>query len=113
MGDYRPTLSTLALPTLIVSGRDVGGGDSLRKGATQPDEVDRTSYKGLLSWFTVWRRDSKGGRFDQVARDLGTDPSKKLSDFVDAMPAAKAAGCVETALLPGWNVLVYESPKEL
>ena len=26
-----------------------------------------TSYKGLLSWFTVWRSNSKSGRFDQVA----------------------------------------------
>jgi hypothetical protein len=29
------------------------------------------------------------------------------------MPAAQAAGAVETALLPGWNVLVYESPEAL
>ena len=48
-----------------------------------------------------------------MARDLGTDPSTKLSDFVNAMPAAQAAGVVETALLPGWNVLVYESPTEV
>ena len=27
--------------------------------------------------------------------------------------AADAAGAVETALLPGWNVLVWESPEEL
>eukprot|EP00966_Prymnesium_polylepis_P286470 6617607-Prymnesium_polylepis.1 len=29
------------------------------------------------------------------------------------MAAADAAGSLETALLPGWNVLVYESPREL
>ena len=59
------------------------------------------------------RKDGDGGRFDQVARDLGTDPEVKLKDFADALTAATAAGAVDTALLPGWNVLVYESPDEL
>ena len=48
-----------------------------------------------------------------MARDLGTDPEAKLSDFADALVAGKAAGTVQTALVPGWNVLVYESPSEL
>ena len=111
--DYTPLLSTLTLPTLIISGRDVGAGEGVGNAPTKPADVDKTSYKGLLSWFTIWRKEGKGGRFAQVARDLGTDPAKKLSDFVEAMPAASAAGAVETALLPGWNVLVYESPAEL
>ena len=50
---------------------------------------------------------------NQVARDLGTDPAAKLADFAAAMTTASAAGKVDTALLPGWNVLVYESPSEL
>jgi len=44
---------------------------------------------------------------------LGVDPEAKLRDFVKAMPAAQAASSIETALLPGWNVLVYESPEPL
>ena len=48
-----------------------------------------------------------------MARDLGTDPEAKLSDFADALVAGKAAGTVQTALVPGWNVLVWESPEEL
>ena len=111
--NYTSLLSTLTKPTLILSGRDVGAGKGVGNAKTAPQEVDRTSYRGLLSWFSVWRKDGRGGRFDQVARDLGTDPAIKLRDFVSAMPAARAAGCVETALLPGWNVLVYESPDEL
>ena len=110
--DYRPLLSRLALPTLIVSGRDVGAAGA-GVGKAPPAKVDRTSYKGLLSWFTVWRKGGDGGRFDQVARDLGTDPAVKLREFAGAMPAARAADAVESALLPGWNVLVYESPREL
>ena len=105
-------LSKLALPTLVVSGRDVGAAGA-GVGKAAPTEVDKTSYKGLLSWFTVLRKDGKGGRFDQVARDLGTDPELKLQEFAAALTAASAAGKVDTALLPGWNVLVYESPREL
>ena len=141
-------------------------------GKAAPTEVDKTSYKGLFSWFKVIRPKGDGGRFDQVARDLGTDPAAKLADFATAMTAATAAGKVrslvitpssfatamtaasaagkvdtaltpnrrpnltpnrhshpaltltlplpltptpkvDTALLPGWNVLVYESPTEL
>ena len=29
------------------------------------------------------------------------------------MDAGRREGTVETALLPGWNVLIYESPEEL
>ena len=108
--DYRPLLSTLAVPTLVVSGRDVGAAGA-GVGKAAPQEVDKTSYAGLLSWFKV--RGKGGGRFDQVARDLGTDPEAKLSDFADALVAGKAAGTVQTALVPGWNVLVWESPEEL
>ena len=36
-----------------------------------------------------------------------------VADFVAAMPAAAAARTVESELLPGWNVLVYESPEQL
>ena len=81
----------------------------------EASEVDRTSFGNLLKWFKVWRRsdEQEAGRFDQVGRDLGMDPEAKLRDYVGAMGAAAAAGCVETALLPGWNVLVYESPAEL
>jgi len=110
--DYRPLLSQLVLPTLVVSGRDVGAaGTGVGKAA--PNQVDKTSYKGLLSWFTALRKGGRAGRFDQVARDLGTDPAAKLQDFASALTAASAAGKVDTALLPGWNVLVYESPSEL
>ena len=110
--DYRPLLASLSVPTLIVSGRDVGvAGAGVGKAA--PAEVDKTSYKGLFSWFKVLRKDGDGGRFDQVARDLGTDPTAKLADFAAALTTASAAGKVDTALLPGWNVLVYESPSEL
>ena len=75
----------------------------------------RTAAAALLRWFAVFRksRDQNAGRFEQVGRDLGMDPEAKLRDFVSAMPAAEAAGAVETALLPGWNVLVWESPDEL
>ena len=55
----------------------------------------------------------KAGRFSQLERDLGADPQRKLDDFVAAMDAGSRKGTVETALLPGWNVLVYESPDEL
>jgi len=81
----------------------------------QASEVDKTSFGNLLRWFAVWRRgrEQEAGTFDQVARDLGVDPEAKLRDFVDAMPAAQTASSVETALLPGWNVLVYESPEPL
>ena len=91
-------------------GRDVGAAGA-GVGKAAPQEVDKTSYAGLLSWFKV--RGKGGGRFDQVARDLGTDPEAKLSDFADALVAGKAAGTVQTALVPGWNVLVWESPEEL
>lgn len=117
--NYLPRLAKLAVPTLIVSGRDVGaagtgvGNAPTAPEKTKPSDVDKTSYRGLLSWFTVLRKDSKSGRFDQVARDLGSDPAVKLADFAGAMEAASALGLVETELLPGWNVLVYESPKEL
>ena len=96
----------------MVSGRDVGAAGA-GVGKAAPTEVDKTSYKGLFSWFKVIRPKGDGGRFDQVARDLGTDPAAKLADFATAMTAATAAGKVDTALLPGWNVLVYESPTEL
>ena len=116
--NYLPLLGDLAVPTLVVSGRDVGAGSGVGNAPPPPpparaQDVDKTSYKGLLSWFTVWRKDGAGGRFDQVARDLGSDPAVKLRDFASAMTAAKKGGLVETQLLPGWNVLVYESPKEL
>ena len=120
--DYRPLLKELALPTLIVSGRDVGASAAAGGGVGQAppspppvSAVDRTSFGGLLKWFKVWRggKDQQAGRFDQVGRDLGLDPELKLRDFVAAMPAASAKGTVQTALLPGWNVLVYESPDEL
>ena len=111
--NYTPLLGRLTLPTLIVSGRDIGAGEGVGNAPSAPSEVDKTSYKGLLSWFSVWRKEGRGGRFAQVARDLGTDPAAKLRDFAGAMPAAAAAGTVETAMLPGWNVLVYESPSEL
>ena len=121
--DYRPLLSALTLPTLIISGRDVGAGAAegggVGKAPSPPkpeaEEVDKTSFGNLLKWFKVWKRsdDQEAGRFDQVGRDLGMDPEAKLRDYKGAMPAAQAAGSVETALLPGWNVLVYESPAEL
>jgi pimeloyl-ACP methyl ester carboxylesterase len=121
--DYRPTLAALELPTLVVSGRDVGAsaaaGGGVGKAAPPPpppaSTVDRTSFAGLLRWFAVFRRgrNQKAGEFAQVGRDLGLNPAAKLADFVSAMPAASAADAVETALLPGWNVLVYESPSEL
>ena len=121
--DYTTLLSSLTLPTLIISGRDVGadavGGAGVGKAPPPPkpeaSEVDKTSFGGLLSWFKVWKKDKNqdAGRFDQVGRDLGLDPELKLRDYVSAMSAADTAGCVETALLPGWNVLVYESPREL
>ena len=63
-------------------------------GKAAPVDVDKTSYKGLLSWFKVIRKDGDGGRFDQVARDLGTDPAAKLEDFASAMTTASAAGKV-------------------
>ncbi|KAL1500499.1 hypothetical protein AB1Y20_013156 [Prymnesium parvum] len=111
--DYRPVLASLRIPTLIVSGRDVRARGSAPK--PRVSEVDKTSLRGLLRWFRVWGKgdDQPSGRFDQVGRDLGLDPEEKLRDYVAAMPAAEAAGCVETALLPGFNVLVYESPREL
>lgn len=121
--DYRALLNELAIPTLVISGRDVGAsaadGGGVGKAPPPPkpeaSEVDRTSFGNLLKWFKVWRRsdEQEAGRFDQVGRDLGMDPEAKLRDYVGAMGAAAAAGCVETALLPGWNVLVYESPAEL
>ena len=121
--NYTGLLSSLALPTLIISGRDVGAaaaaGAGVGKAPPPPKPeattVDQTSFKGLLRWFTVWRggKDQEAGRFDQVGRDLGLDPELKLRDYVSAMSTANAAGSVETALLPGWNVLVYESPREL
>jgi len=114
--DYTPLLSSLALPTLIVSGRDVGAGaaDGAGVGKPEAEEVDKTSFGGLVAWFkTRGKGDRESGRFAQVGRDLGLDPERKLRDFVEAMPAAQAAGAVETSLLPGWNVLVYESPAEL
>ena len=110
--DYRSLLAEITLPTLVLSGRDVGAAGA-GGGKAAPAEGDRTSYKGLLSWFAVLRKGGDGGRFDQVARDLGTDPARKLEDFAAALTAASAAGKVDTALLPGWNVLVYESPVEL
>jgi len=130
--DYRPLLAALTTPTLILSGRDVGPAASTGGGVgnaeaaptaeasdggsrVQASDVDKTSFGNLLRWFAVWRkgRDQKAGTFDQVARDLGVDPEAKLRDFVKAMPAAQAASSIETALLPGWNVLVYESPEPL
>lgn len=121
--DYRELLATLALPTLIVSGRDVGSAAAAGGGvgkAPPPEkpqavDVDKSSFKNLLSWFKVWRRGrtQETGRFDQVGRDLGLDPEAKLRDFAAVMTAASASDRVETALLPGWNVLVYESPQEL
>ena len=121
--DYRKLLASLETPTLIVSGRDVGAaaadGAGVGKGSPPPppaaSTVDKTSFGGLLKWFTVWRggKDQAAGKFDQVGRDLGLDPEAKLADFVSAMDAAREAGSVETTLLPGWNVLVYESPGEL
>ena len=122
--DYRPLLAELAAPTLIVSGSDVGAAaaDGAGVGQAPPsspppaaESVDRTSFSGLLKWFAVLGqgRNQKAGRFEQVGRDLGMDPEAKLRDFVAAMPAAEASGTVETALLPGWNVLVWESPDEL
>jgi len=123
--DYRPLLASLALPTLVVTGSDVGATAADGAGVGRapappkpaPTEVDKTSFGGLLSWFKIWRRDPEGkstaGRFDQVGRDLSLDPEMKLRDYVSAMPAAEATGCIETALLPGWNVVVYESPTEL
>ena len=60
------------------------------------------------------RRDAQPDELDLYnAADLGSDPAVKLRDFAGAMVAAKAGGLVETQLRPGWNVLVYESPKEL
>ena len=117
-------LGSLTLPTLVISGRDVGAGAAEGGGVgnapTAPpkpaaEEVDKTSFGNLLKWFKVWKRgdDQEAGRFDQVGRDLGMDPEAKLKDYVAAMPAAQEAGSIETALLPGWNVLVYESPEEL
>jgi len=119
--DYRGLLAKLALPTLIISGRDVGegaaGGAGVGRAPPKPEatEVDKTSFAGLLSWFKIWRKseDQEAGRFAQVGRDLGLDPELKLRDFVSAMSTADADGYVETALLPGWNVLVYESPRQL
>ena len=46
--DYRPLLSTLAVPTLVVTGRDVGAAGA-GVGKAAPQEVDKTSYAGLLS----------------------------------------------------------------
>ena len=116
--DYRPLLATLETPTLILSGRDVGASGGVGKAPPSPppaDTVDKTSFGGLLKWFAVFKPggNQEAGRFDQVGRDLGMDPEAKLRDFVEAMPAAQKAGTVETALLGGWNVLVYESPEEL
>lgn len=111
--NYRPLLERVDMPVLVVSGRDVGSGSGVGNGPTKAVEVDKTSYKGLLSWFTIWRKNGNSGEFAQVARDLGTDPDIKLKDFTNAMPNANAKGLVDTELLPGWNVLVYESPKEL
>lgn len=123
--DYRPLLASLTTPTLIISGRDVGAAAAEGGGVGQAPpslpppvaatEVDKTSFGGLLKWFSVWRggRDQKAGTFAQVGRDLGLDPESKLVDWTAAMPAAAGAGAVETSLLPGWNVLVYESPAEL
>ena len=100
--DYRPLLAQLELPVLVVSGRDVkaSGGTSQDKGK----RVDRTSTLNLLKWFG-----KRGGRFEQVGRDLGADPTKKLDEWASAMPNAR----VETRLTSGWNVLVYEIPVEL
>jgi len=125
--DYRPLLAALATPTLVLSGSDVGaaaaaGGGVGRgeEGQTPPappaaEGVDRTSIRGLLRWFAVWRsgREQEAGSFAQVGRDLGLDPEAKLRDYQAAMPAAVAAGALETCLLPGWNVLVWESPADL
>ena len=44
--DYRALLGRLALPTLVVSGRDVGAAGA-GVGKAQPEQVDKTSYKGL------------------------------------------------------------------
>ena len=49
----------------MVSGRDVGAAGA-GVGKAAPVDVDKTSYKGLLSWFKVIRKDGDGGRFDQV-----------------------------------------------
>ena len=68
-------------------------------GKAAPTEVDKTSYKGLFSWFKVIRPKGDGGRFDQVARDLGTDPAAKLADFATAMTAATAAGKVRSLVI--------------
>jgi pimeloyl-ACP methyl ester carboxylesterase len=132
--DYRKLLATLETPTLIVTGRDVGSaakGSSGRAASGDGDApppsspppappspasvVDRTSSVGLLRWFAVWRRgrNQREAKFDQVARDLGSDPQAKLRGLADAMDTARAAGDVESVLLPGWNVLAYESPKKL
>ena len=119
--NYQPLLETLTTPTLILSGKDIGEsaktGGGVGKGPSPPpaSSVDKTSFGGLLKWFKVAGKggDQKAGEFDQVARDLGTDPEVKLRDFVEAMPAASAKGTIETGLLPGWNVPVYESPKAL
>lgn len=111
--DYRLQLRTLEIPTLIISGRDVGTRSSSEK--LEATEVDKSSAVGLLKWLSIWRKgyNQKAGRFDQVSRDLGVDPKRKLRDYVVTMDAANRIGRVETALLPGWNVLVYESPREL
>lgn len=45
----------------------------------------------------------------QVGRDLGLDPNQKLREWEAAMPAA----AVQTELIAGWNVLVWENPTEL
>ena len=57
----------------MVSGRDVGAAGA-GVGKAAPTEVDKTSYKGLFSWFKVIRPKGDGGRFDQVVRLTLTRP---------------------------------------
>ena len=52
--DYRSLLAEITLPTLVLSGRDVGAAGA-GGGKAAPTEVDKTSYKGLFSWFKVIR----------------------------------------------------------
>ena len=78
---------------------------------TTSGKFDRTSTSNLLRWFG--KSSDRSGRFSQVGRDLGLDPEAKLREWRDALPAAQAANAVQTALLPGWNVLCYESPVAL